>query len=184
MFLDVFSPPDHNSELYFSEKVLVPVLGNLSTFAVRHCTYMRPRMHLLSPSFHFTNLVGINSLFSLRSFNGFERPEWKSSHSTSSVVGVRCQLPDLLKYEYVAPHFLTQASYEQAAPMRVSPAPDVVTRAFMPLCGVTPGDMGLGSRRRRERPRMTEQRSEQMSFASTRCVVPIAVCSVFWNGAG
>ena len=38
MFLDVFSPPDHNSELYFSEKVLVPVLGNLLTFAVRHCT--------------------------------------------------------------------------------------------------------------------------------------------------
>jgi len=38
VFLDVFSLPDHNSELYFFKKGLVQALGNLSTFAVQHCT--------------------------------------------------------------------------------------------------------------------------------------------------
>jgi len=50
-------------------------------------------------------------------------------------------LPDLLKHEYVALRFLPQASYEQAAQMRVSPAPDVVTRIFMLFRGVDPGDL-------------------------------------------
>jgi hypothetical protein len=52
-------------------------------------------------------------------------------------------LPDLLKHEYVALRFLPQASYEQAAQMRVSPTPDVVTRIFMLFRGVAPGDLGL-----------------------------------------
>jgi len=38
VFLDVFRPPEHNSKLYFSAKASVQVLGNLSTFAVQHCT--------------------------------------------------------------------------------------------------------------------------------------------------
>jgi hypothetical protein len=49
----------------------------------------------------------------------------------------------LLKHEYVALRFLSQASYEQAARMRISPMPDVVTRVFMLFRGVTPSDMGL-----------------------------------------
>ena len=49
----------------------------------------------------------------------------------------------MLKHEYVALRFLPQASYEQAAQMRISPAPDVVTRVFMLFRGVAPGDMGL-----------------------------------------
>jgi hypothetical protein len=52
-------------------------------------------------------------------------------------------LPDLLKHEYIALRFLPQASYEQAAQMRISPAPDVITRVFMLFCGVSPGDLGL-----------------------------------------
>jgi len=54
-------------------------------------------------------------------------------------------LPDLVKHEYVAIRFLAQASYEQAAKMRVSPAPDVVTRVFMLFHGVAPGDLDLWS---------------------------------------
>ena len=55
----------------------------------------------------------------------------------------RYWLPDLLKHEYVALRFLSQASYEQAAQMRVSPAPDVVTRVFMLFRGVAADDLEL-----------------------------------------
>ena len=55
----------------------------------------------------------------------------------------RYWLPDLLKHEYVALRFLAQSSYEQAAQMRVSPAPDVVTRVFMLFRGVAADDLGL-----------------------------------------
>jgi len=55
----------------------------------------------------------------------------------------RYWLPDLLKHEYVALRFLSQASYEQAARMRISPVPDVVTRVFMLFRGVAPSDLGL-----------------------------------------
>ncbi|PBK81589.1 hypothetical protein ARMGADRAFT_1144165 [Armillaria gallica] len=40
-------------------------------------------------------------------------------------------LPSILKHEYVALHFLPQASYEHAAPLDVEPKPDIVTRVFM-----------------------------------------------------
>jgi hypothetical protein len=49
----------------------------------------------------------------------------------------------LLKHEYVALRFLSQASYEQAARMRISPVPDVVTRVFMLFRGVASGDLNL-----------------------------------------
>jgi len=54
---------------------------------------------------------------------------------------VRYWLPDLLKHKYIALRFLAQASYEQAAKMRVSPTPDVVTRVFMLFRGVAQGDL-------------------------------------------
>ncbi|KAK0488290.1 hypothetical protein EDD18DRAFT_1335078 [Armillaria luteobubalina] len=40
-------------------------------------------------------------------------------------------LPEILKHDYVALHFLPQASYSHAAPLEVSPKPDIVTRVFM-----------------------------------------------------
>jgi hypothetical protein len=49
----------------------------------------------------------------------------------------------LLKHEYVALRFLALASYEKAARMRISPAPDVVTRVFMLFCGVSQADLGI-----------------------------------------
>jgi len=39
VFLDVFSPAENDSEVRLSVKNLVPVLLNLSCFAVRHCMY-------------------------------------------------------------------------------------------------------------------------------------------------
>jgi hypothetical protein len=53
----------------------------------------------------------------------------------------RYWLPDLLKHEHVALRFLAQESYEHAAPMLVSPAPDVVTRVFMLFRGVASADV-------------------------------------------
>jgi hypothetical protein len=55
----------------------------------------------------------------------------------------RYWLPDMLKYEYVALRFVAQDAYEQAAPMRIAPVPDVVTRVFMLFRGVAVGDVGL-----------------------------------------
>jgi hypothetical protein len=49
----------------------------------------------------------------------------------------------LLNYEFVALRFLSQASYEQAAQMRVSPAPDVITRVFLLFRGVAADYLGL-----------------------------------------
>ena len=55
----------------------------------------------------------------------------------------RYWLPDMLKHEYIALRFVAQDAYEQAAPMRIAPTPDVVTRIFMLFRGVSVGDLGL-----------------------------------------
>jgi hypothetical protein len=60
-------------------------------------------------------------------------PDWTRSY----------KLPDLLKHAYIALRFLPQASYEQAAQMRVSPVSNVVTRALMLLRCVAPGNLDL-----------------------------------------
>lgn len=48
----------------------------------------------------------------------------------------RYWLPDIDKHKVVALRFLPQAEYEQAAPLDVSPAPDVVTRVFLLFQGL------------------------------------------------
>ncbi len=48
----------------------------------------------------------------------------------------------MLKHEYVALRFVAQDAYERAAPMRISPAPDIITRVFMLFRGVAVGDLG------------------------------------------
>jgi hypothetical protein len=55
----------------------------------------------------------------------------------------RYWLPSLLKHEYVALRFVAQAAYEEAAKMRISPTPDVVTRVFMLFRGVRRDDVGF-----------------------------------------
>jgi hypothetical protein len=41
-----------------------------------------------------------------------------------------------LKHKYVALRFLPQISYERAAPLDISPRPDITTRIFMLFKGV------------------------------------------------
>lgn len=45
-------------------------------------------------------------------------------------------LPKLVKHQHVALRFVPQAAYEKAAPLEISPTPDVVTRVFMLFQGV------------------------------------------------
>ncbi|THU78752.1 hypothetical protein K435DRAFT_769209 [Dendrothele bispora CBS 962.96] len=45
-------------------------------------------------------------------------------------------LPELIKYQYVAIRFVNQAAYERAAPLDVTPKPDVVARVFMLFRGI------------------------------------------------
>jgi hypothetical protein len=49
----------------------------------------------------------------------------------------------MLKHKYIALRFVAQAAYEQAAQLRITPAPDVVTRVFMLFRGVPVGGLGL-----------------------------------------
>jgi len=42
----------------------------------------------------------------------------------------------MLKHHHLALRFVPQASYEQAAPLEISPSPDVITRVFMIFQGV------------------------------------------------
>ena len=53
----------------------------------------------------------------------------------------RYWLPSLL-HEYVALHFIPQASHEKAGQMHISSAPDVVTHIFMLFRGVHSDDVG------------------------------------------
>lgn len=47
------------------------------------------------------------------------------------MLSIRFWLPSFLEYEYIALRFLPQEFYSGAAPMDISPTPDVVTRVFM-----------------------------------------------------
>ncbi|KAH8986043.1 hypothetical protein EDB86DRAFT_3105465 [Lactarius hatsudake] len=64
-------------------------------------------------------------------------------HTEARTSFITYWLPDMLKHEYVALRFVAQDAYEQAAPMRIAPAPDVVTRVFMLFRGVSVGELGL-----------------------------------------
>ena len=45
-------------------------------------------------------------------------------------------LPSFLKHKHIALRFLPQSEYEGAAPLDVTPTPDIVTRVFMLFMGV------------------------------------------------
>ena len=47
----------------------------------------------------------------------------------------------MLKHEHVALRFVEQAAYERAAPLDITPAPDVVTRVFMLFRGVADAEL-------------------------------------------
>lgn len=67
--------------------------------------------------------------------------------------------------------------------MRASPAPDVVTRAFMLFRGVAPGDTGLWGQAA-ARATAHDGATFWANVVGVDLVHPIADCSGFWNGAG
>ncbi|KIM37604.1 hypothetical protein M413DRAFT_258194 [Hebeloma cylindrosporum] len=57
-------------------------------------------------------------------------------HTEARTSFITYWLPSMLKHEHLAFRFLPQASYEEAAPLEISPSPDVVTRVFMIFQGL------------------------------------------------
>ncbi|KAG1733683.1 hypothetical protein EDD22DRAFT_973743 [Suillus occidentalis] len=51
-------------------------------------------------------------------------------------------LPSFLKHEYIALQFVSQATYERAASLSISPQPDVVTRICMLFQGIRKEHLG------------------------------------------
>ncbi|KAI0060420.1 hypothetical protein BV25DRAFT_1807319 [Artomyces pyxidatus] len=57
-------------------------------------------------------------------------------HTEARTSFITYWLPSLLKHQHVALRFLAQDAYEAAAPMRIVPTPEVMTRVFMLFRGV------------------------------------------------
>ncbi|KIK34866.1 hypothetical protein CY34DRAFT_97187 [Suillus luteus UH-Slu-Lm8-n1] len=51
-------------------------------------------------------------------------------------------LPSFLEHEYIALRFVSQAAYERAASLSISPQPDVVTRVCMLFKGIRKEHLG------------------------------------------
>ena len=47
----------------------------------------------------------------------------------------------MLKHKYIALRFVPQSAYERAAPLKILPAPDIVTRVFMLFNGLDEGPL-------------------------------------------
>ncbi|KAF4610257.1 hypothetical protein D9613_010308 [Agrocybe pediades] len=58
-------------------------------------------------------------------------------HTEARTSFITYWLPSILKHKNIAFRFVPQASYEQAAPLTVSPTPDIVSRVFMVFQGVS-----------------------------------------------
>ncbi|KIM37626.1 hypothetical protein M413DRAFT_30812 [Hebeloma cylindrosporum] len=57
-------------------------------------------------------------------------------HTEARTSFITYWLPSMLKHKHLAFRFLPQASYEKAAPLEISPSPDVIARVFMIFQGV------------------------------------------------
>ncbi|EUC55115.1 ubiquitin-like protein [Rhizoctonia solani AG-3 Rhs1AP] len=57
-------------------------------------------------------------------------------HTEARTSFITYWLPNLSKHAFIALRFLSQNEYEQAAPLNITPAPDVTTRVFMLFGGV------------------------------------------------
>ncbi|KAF9524870.1 hypothetical protein CPB83DRAFT_860628 [Crepidotus variabilis] len=66
-------------------------------------------------------------------------------HTEARTSFITYWLPSFLKHKHVALRFLPQAAYEKAAPLDVSPTPDLVTRVFMLFKGVKDEDLVVWS---------------------------------------
>ncbi|EFI26609.1 ubiquitin family protein [Coprinopsis cinerea okayama7 len=63
-------------------------------------------------------------------------------HTEARTSFITYWLPSILKHQYIALRFLPQSAYEKAAPLRVTPSPDVVLRIFMLFKGVQESQLG------------------------------------------
>ncbi|KAG1841991.1 hypothetical protein C8R48DRAFT_643701 [Suillus tomentosus] len=57
-------------------------------------------------------------------------------HTEARTSFITYWLPSILKHEYIALRFVPQLAYERAAPLSLSPQPDIVTRIFMLFRGI------------------------------------------------
>jgi len=57
-------------------------------------------------------------------------------HTEARTSFITYWLPAILKHKYIALRFVPQSAYERAAPLEISPQPDIVTRVFMLFKGV------------------------------------------------
>ncbi|KAG2746391.1 hypothetical protein P692DRAFT_20835970 [Suillus brevipes Sb2] len=57
-------------------------------------------------------------------------------HTEARTSFITYWLPSILKHEYIALRFVSQAAYERAASLNISPQPDVITRVFMLFKGI------------------------------------------------
>ncbi|KAG8896242.1 hypothetical protein FRC01_011933 [Tulasnella sp. 417] len=62
-------------------------------------------------------------------------------HAEARTSFITFWLPSLLHHQFVALKFIPQASFERAAPLDITPRPDVVTRIFMLFHGVKASDV-------------------------------------------
>ncbi|CAE6465778.1 unnamed protein product [Rhizoctonia solani] len=64
-------------------------------------------------------------------------------HTEARTSFIKYWLPNLSKHTYIALRFLPQGEYEKAAPLNITPAPEVVTRVFMLFKGVEESQVEL-----------------------------------------
>ncbi|KAF8603243.1 hypothetical protein BDV93DRAFT_544909 [Ceratobasidium sp. AG-I] len=62
-------------------------------------------------------------------------------HAEARTSFITYWLPSLLAHKFIALRFIPQNEYETAAPMTVSPTPDIITRVFMIFQGVNEVDL-------------------------------------------
>ncbi|KAJ3514856.1 hypothetical protein NMY22_g14608 [Coprinellus aureogranulatus] len=63
-------------------------------------------------------------------------------HTEARTSFITYWLPAFLKHQHIALRFLPQVAYEKAAPLEVTPAPDVTVRIFMLFKGLKQEDLG------------------------------------------
>ncbi|CAE6437761.1 unnamed protein product [Rhizoctonia solani] len=63
-------------------------------------------------------------------------------HTEARTSFITYWLPNLSKHAFIALRFLLQDEYEKAAPLNITPAPDVITRVFMLFGGIEEGQIG------------------------------------------
>ncbi|CAE6418884.1 unnamed protein product [Rhizoctonia solani] len=63
-------------------------------------------------------------------------------HTEARTSFITYWLPDLSKHTFIALRFLPQDEYEKAAPLNITPAPEVVTRVFMLFGGIEESQIG------------------------------------------